>query len=204
MGTARASARTARSGETLAWHVGRLAVADSTGGRMVNESRHEAALIPGNPESTDVSSLRSADVAVAGAYVTNYAPEFSIPGVSPECFRQPEGVIAYRGSYPGLHDDVTAPVTLFEIVAGAHLFRMRRDPGGMVRAVHASPGGGTRVAELELAPLAPSEVIVVILRWTPESLDLDLSRRPVDVSGHPLSLLARPIGWYSGKRRRCS
>jgi hypothetical protein len=110
-----------------------------------------------------------------GAHLVAYVPEFSLPGVSPDLLRRPEGTIAFPAKYPGLHEDVVSANTLFEIVAGAHLFRLRRDPDKTIRAVHASPGGGTYVAAVNLAPLAPSDEIVVILRWTPETLDLDVS-----------------------------
>ena len=61
---------------------------------------------------------------------------------------------------------------LIDVVAGAHYFRLERTAGRSLRYFHASPGTGTRVAEIALGDLPDFSQAYLAFSWSPEEIAL--------------------------------
>jgi len=85
---------------------------------------------------------------------------------------RPEGTFEFAAAYPGLHHAAQPDGILFELVAGAHVLRLACEEARLLRGYHSSPGTGTRVATIELAALAPAEMLHVFFCWSPSEFRL--------------------------------
>lgn len=97
--------------------------------------------------------------------------ESQIAAMAEACCR-PEGTFEFAAAYPGLHDAAQPDGILFELVAGAHVLRLAREETRVLRGYHSSPGTGTRVATIELAALAPAEMLHIFFCWSPSEVRL--------------------------------
>ena len=95
-----------------------------------------------------------------------------IGGMRAADMKRPEGTLMIKVTLPGLHDPKTEGGTIHEVVAGAHVFRLRREDPSILAGYHGFPGGATQRAAVDVRSLAPQETVRLILTWTPESLTL--------------------------------
>lgn len=102
-----------------------------------------------------------------------------IPGVPPEtaeqirnAMKRPEGTLEFVYSFDGLFDPALGHGILFEVVAGAIIFRLERDPDLNLHFFHSSPGTGTRVASVDIKPLKGSTKVLIGLVWSPNETRL--------------------------------
>jgi len=102
-----------------------------------------------------------------------------IPGVPPEAvkrlrdvMKRPEGTLSFIYSFDGLFDPALGYGILFELATGAIIFRLERDPKLNLHFFHSSPGTGTRVASVDIKPLAGSTKVQIFLVWSPDEIRL--------------------------------
>lgn len=86
--------------------------------------------------------------------------------------RRPEGTLEFSYHLPGLHDPSLGSGIILQIPAGNTLFRLERDDKLHLRFIHSSPGTGTRVAEVDLHELEPTESMKVIMTWSSQETAL--------------------------------
>lgn len=106
--------------------------------------------------------------------------EASLPPEPPDWLKQlgslmkrPEGTIKLGRLRPS--DGATE--ARFQIVAGAHVFRIARHSGSRYVACHGSPGVSTRTVEIQPGEAPLGDHPDVWLAWSPESLHLHLVNR---------------------------
>jgi len=69
---------------------------------------------------------------------------------------------------------------LIEVAAGAHYFRLERTSGRALRFYHASPGTGTRMAEIQLGDLPNFTCAYLAFSWSPQGISLYCGPRVPD------------------------
>lgn len=104
-----------------------------------------------------------------------------IPSVPPQAVEQirdamkrPEGTLSFVYSFDGLFDPELGYGILLEVVTGAIIFRLERDPDLNLHFFHSSPGTGTRVANVDIRPLKGSTKVLIGLVWSPSETRLHL------------------------------
>lgn len=77
----------------------------------------------------------------------------------------------------------TGHLLVLQVPAGKTLIRLERDENLRLIFTHASPGTGTRVASVDLMPLAQAPFIMIGLSWTPNETSLCAgdSSDPMDI-----------------------
>jgi len=98
--------------------------------------------------------------------------------------RRPEGTFAFTYTSDALIDPAEKNGVILELVAGAHIFRLDRTDDLYLRFVHASPGTGTRIAELNLVEANAARKNRIFFTWTPNEINLSVG--PI-ISGGKLS-----------------
>ena len=110
----------------------------------------------------------------------------------PGHLKRPEGSVSIYFPASQLFVTATDSITLDRIIAGAMIFILERGPNLKLHFIHSSPGTGTRVATLDLTPLAGCKVAEVRLGWSPEKIslfarDVQDPDRHIGVEGTPVS-----------------
>ncbi len=120
-----------------------------------------------------------------------------IPGVPPEAVEQirdamkrPEGTLSFVYSFDRLFDPELGYGVLLEVVTGAIIFRLERDPDLNLHFFHSSPGTGTRVASVDIKPLRGSTRLLIFLVWSPDEASLSVGDLRED--GQLLTGVGRP------------
>ncbi len=95
------------------------------------------------------------------------------PGFSPEyistiqtTLTRPEGTLEFNYHLPGLSDPSLGSGIILQIPAGNTLFRLERDDKLSLKFVHSSPGTGTRIAEVDLHKLEPTNIVRICITWS--------------------------------------
>lgn len=86
--------------------------------------------------------------------------------------RRPEGTLVFNYYLPGLVDPSLGSGIILQIPAGNTLFRLERDDKLRLRFIHSSPGTGTRVAEVDLHDLEPTESVKISVTWSSQEIAL--------------------------------
>lgn len=82
----------------------------------------------------------------------------------------------FRGTYEGLHDPNQPDLALMWVTTGTHFFRLRRgDNARKLIVEHSTPGTGTRLAFIDLQPLAPLREVHAFIVWSPETVRLHVN-----------------------------
>jgi len=88
-----------------------------------------------------------------------------------EAIRRPVGTAFFVYGSDVLFDPEVPGGILFEIVSGAHIFRVVRDDELQLLFYHSSPGTGTRVATVDLNNVVPSPKVSLSFTWTPTEIN---------------------------------
>ncbi len=99
----------------------------------------------------------------------------SFPGFRAKLARsgKPEGTLLIGGTQFECPIQ-NAPGTLIDFIAGRHVFVLERTATLALRFTHATPGGGTHVAEVDASALDIGKPLDYWLRWRPRSCWLDV------------------------------
>ncbi len=81
--------------------------------------------------------------------------------------RRPEGTLIFRYRSDQILNPEAGPGKVMEVTTGGILFSLARDAGLNLSFIHSSPGTGTRVASVDLAPLSGSKALRIALVWSP-------------------------------------
>jgi hypothetical protein len=114
----------------------------------------------------------------AGIHPQDFPPEAT------EALRRPEGTLVFTYESEQLFDRSAGHGILLQIPSGPYLLRLERDANLVLRFLHASPGSGTRLAEVDITPLDGPDPLLVCLAWSPEETRLHVGR-----PGDPSSIL---------------
>lgn len=74
--------------------------------------------------------------------------------------------------------DASINEVLYETVAGAHIFRVEKQPTATLNFLHSSPGTGTRIATLDIGDLEPSNHVGLMFSWSPENISFGFIVNP--------------------------
>lgn len=86
--------------------------------------------------------------------------------------RRPEGTVEFHSSADLFLGEVSGQQVLLQVVAGAQVFRIEKEPPSLLAFYHFSPGVGSRVATVDLAGLGPCEKVYWGFSWSPDETKL--------------------------------
>ncbi len=97
-----------------------------------------------------------------------HCPGFSADTISAmqKELTRPEGTLVFDYHLPGLCNHELGSGIILQIPAGNTLFRLERDNKLLLRFIHSSPGTGTRIAQVDLHDLEPTESVKIIVTWS--------------------------------------
>lgn len=121
---------------------------------------------------------REYDALPPGAHASGLEP--GIVRDMQRALMRPEGTLVFNYFLPGLLDPSLGSGIILQIPAGNTLFRLERDAELHLRFIHASPGTGTRISEVDLHELEPTESVRIIVTWSSQEIELyvGLANRP--------------------------
>lgn len=89
--------------------------------------------------------------------------------------KRPEGTVTFRYGNPELFNTQSAGGTIFEVVAGDHLFLLQQSSDFKLKFIHFSPGTGSRVASIDLNKLKNGTEAFIALRWSTSEIKLSIA-----------------------------
>lgn len=89
-----------------------------------------------------------------------------------EAIKMPEGTCRFEYSSLDLTNPAHSGGIIFEITAGAHVFRLDRTKELLLKFYYASPGTDTRVATIDLNQSPKCNQAIIIFTWSPKEINL--------------------------------
>jgi hypothetical protein len=92
-----------------------------------------------------------------------------------EALKLPEATLEFQYTFDRLFDPNAGTGVLMQVVTGEIIIRLERDSKLNLYFFHSSPGTGTRMARINLAPLVGSEAVGVLLMWSHKEVGLQVA-----------------------------
>lgn len=89
-----------------------------------------------------------------------------------EAIKTPTGSFGFEYYSKDLMDQAHSGGVLFEIVSGAHVFRLDRNKEFLLNFYHSSAGTGTRIATIDLKLVPKCEQAFILFTWSPDEINL--------------------------------
>ncbi len=89
-----------------------------------------------------------------------------------EKMNMPEGTVVFQCKSEDLMNPKHPSVKIFDIVSGAHIFRLERDDHLLLKFYYASAGTSTRVATIDLNKAVNCKEATIFCTWSPENISL--------------------------------
>ncbi len=94
-----------------------------------------------------------------------------------EKIRRPEGTFTFNFTSENLFNSEVPGGIIFDIISGAHIFRLERDNKLKISFYHSSPGTGTRISTVDLNEITPCSTVFIAFTWTTKNINLYVGPR---------------------------
>jgi hypothetical protein len=116
-----------------------------------------------------------------------------------QAIRRPTGSFVFHYHSADLFNPEKPGNIILNVPSGGHLFRLVRTDDLLVRFYHYSPGTGTRVAEIDLKEMPPSDKTFMAFTWSTDKIELSIGPMNSDADLHSATGVQSSIQFRVGE-----